>query len=146
MSMRVSIWTLNLPSAAEGDSLWQLRHIPGSRSPWWWSQPRWVGWLQTGRGAMMTVWQSFLGSLRARFPHPVYHILPAAEQTQRHGCQHHNNSVTLVLNRNIWCTDISSLHLRLRASERRFLSRTRWCDNACRGSSAIQSELPSNLH
>lgn len=95
-----TILTNNLPWAAEDGSLWQLPRSPDSQSPWWWSPPRWAGWLLTGREGMMIAWQSFPGSLRATLPLPVSHILPAAEETQRgKGVKAVSNVATLILNR-----------------------------------------------
>lgn len=69
-----------LPSEAGGDSLWRLRRIQDTQSPWWSSPQRWAGWLPTGREGRRRAWRSFPGSPRARSRPPGSHILPAARK------------------------------------------------------------------
>lgn len=81
-----------LPLVAGDDSLWRLRCIQDTQSPWWSFPPQWAGWLPTGREGTTTAWRSFPGSPRARLRRPGSHSPPAAGRHRNFSLKTHFNT------------------------------------------------------
>lgn len=82
-----------LPLVAGDDSLWRLRCIQDTQSPWWSFPPQWAGWLPTGREGTTTAWRSFPGSQRARLRRPGSHNPPAAGRHRGFSLKTHFNTI-----------------------------------------------------